>query len=144
MARVMLHDHDDWLLERSHMLGHNTIEQMADGLPSPFQKFMQSWEVRGEKLAVPFYEAPPANIKIDRDAFHVDDVFRGRGNWLGAILQDGTLIPLGDPGWTAYYEKWLVAVCEPMYGFQLRTQNLGMAILTNINLFKMALKYKRK
>jgi hypothetical protein len=48
---------------------------------------------------------------------------------------------IGSEDWKPHVEKWQQEVAMPLYGHKCETQNLGVAILTNISLFRMAQKY---
>lgn len=123
--RVVLPDHTDWKLVRPHVLGHLSLDEMATGLPGPFQEYMASWDVNGADLLVP--------VSIP------------------GVLEDGNSLAKLPSGfevtwncWMPLYDKWNKQVFQPVYGYEFKTANLGAAVLTNINLFRMAMKYKSK
>jgi hypothetical protein len=119
----VLEHHKYWELVRPHVLGHLSIDEMKMGLPGPFQELMSHWWVEGPKLHIPAYD------------LRVED------HDLTVTLRSGYKVQCGDKLWDAFYEKWLTEVCVPLYGKEIRTKNLGAAILTNIHLFRMAAKY---
>jgi hypothetical protein len=142
--RVELKNHDDWRLERAHVLGKLSLDEMAEGLPAQWQEYLASWDVDGMKVLMPMYTGSKIEAikEPNLEEFHVDDEF-SRPSWQGARLNSGYWMDLSITCWQPFHEKWLEAVCEPTYGFKMQTQNLDVAIITNINLFKMALKYKK-
>lgn len=119
----ILEHHKYFECVRPHMLGHLTIDEMATGLPGPFQEYMSHWWVEGHKLHVPAYDE------------RIED------HNLFSTLRSGYKIQIGDEAWSAYIEKWQKEVCVPLYGKEIRTHKLGAAILTNIHLFRLAHKY---
>lgn len=121
----ILEHHKYFECVRPHMLGHLTLDEMATGLPGPFQEYMSYWWAEGPKLHVPAYD------------LRIED------NGLVSTLRSGFKMELGSEMWNAYIEKWQKEVCVPLYGKEIRTKNLGAAILTNIWLFRLAMKYHK-
>ena len=125
--RVVLPDHIDWKLVRPHMLGHLSLDEMATGLPGPWQEYMASWDVNGVELLLPV-------LPYDHRANVGEDCM--------AKLSSGFEITWEH--WKPFYDKWNKEVFQPIHGYEFKTANLGAAVLTNINLFRMALKYRRR
>lgn len=122
-----LEGHKTWELVRPHVLGHLSIDEMATGLPGPWQEFLASWRVEGPVLYLPILHR---ETPIDSDTF------------LGARLKSGYEMHLNEKCWAPFFEKWITEVCVPLYGRAIYTK-LGPAILTNIHLFRMAYKYQQ-
>lgn len=141
--RVELANHIDWRLERTHTLGTLSLDEMADGLPSVWQEFLASWDIDNKNVLLPVYDGPKIDPKEElkfTEEFHADDKF-GKPSHSGALLRSGYWMDFG-VSWNPFIDKWLKAVCKPVYGFEMSMGNLGVALITNINLFKMALKYR--
>lgn len=131
---TILEGHKTWTLVRPHVLGWMSLEEAAMGLPGPWQEYLASWWVEGSKVHMPV-------ITLD-EREKVPGLPEG---FLGAKLNSGYLMHLdgerdGDC-WKPFYDKWNREVAVPLYGREIHTQNLGAAILTNIHLFRMALRY---
>lgn len=127
---IKLEGHTEWALVRPHVLGHLSLEEMAMGLPGPWQEFLASWWVEGPKVHMPV-----VTRHEPRDRQDIPE------NFLGAKLNSGFMLELSEKGWKPFYDKWNREVAVPLYGREIYTANLGPAILTNIHLFRLALKY---
>lgn len=119
---VKLEGHKTWEAVRPHVLGHLSLDEMATGLPGPWQEYLASWWVEGPKLFIP-----------------ITDI---RSEGWGAKLNSGFKIGFDD--WNPFVEKWQREVAIPLYGHKCETKGLGVAILTNISLFRLAQKYWKK
>lgn len=121
---IKLEGHKTWECVRPHMLGHLSLDEMAMGLPGPWQEYLASWWVEGAKVFVP-------TINVESEDF------------CGAKLNSGFKISLGGEDWKPFIEKWQREIAIPLYGHKCET-HLGVAILTNISLFRMAQKYWKR
>lgn len=124
---IKLEGHETWGCVRPHMLGHLSLEEMATGLPGPWQEYLASWWVEGTKVFVPIIKSLRADVPKD---------------YLGAKLNSGYLMEAGEECWEPFIDKWNREVAVPLYGKEIRTKKLGVAILTNIYLFRLAYRYQ--
>ena len=124
--RVVLEGHKDWELVRPHVLGHLSLDEMATGLPGPLQEYLACWDVEGKKALMPVC---PDGKSI-------------------AKLPSGFLMDLDKKTWEPFLEKWCSEVGVPVHGPEIGrwplTSKMGVALLTNISLWRMALKYCKK
>lgn len=121
---VPLEGHKEWQLIRPHVLGHMTPDEMAMGLPGPWQEYISHWRTEGSKLFIPMMESGDTFVVKLKSGFVID------------LLR----------GWECYMEKWVREIGIPLYGSRggdiTKTNNLGSALLTNHHLFRMFLKYR--
>ena len=124
MTSTELKGHDIWRLVRHHVLGPYSLEEMAKGLTKHWKEFMASWRIDGGGLLMPILLKQP-------DGF------------LGARLNSGYEMALSEECWAPFMEKWQRLVVTPVHGRPILTHNLGVAIITNIHLFQLAVRYRR-
>ena len=114
--------HSEWRLVRQHVLGKFTLAEMANGLTKHWKEFIASWRIDGSGLMMPVLAYQP-------DGF------------LGARLNSGYEMLMNEECWAPFIEKWQREVVTPVYGRPILTHKLGVAIITNIQMFQLALKW---
>lgn len=120
-----LKGHVEWRLVRKHVLGPFSLETVKAELTKEWKEYLDTWRVDDENVHMPI---------MDGDCALPDRFF-------GARLNSGYKMYLSEEYWKPFSDWWQRMVVTPVYGAPVLTRNLGVAIITNIHLFRLALKY---
>jgi hypothetical protein len=128
--------------ERDHVLGWRSPAQMMEGLPAEWQEWGSYWILNKNKVEIPVEHENADHGSCDfifGDGFKLPSGKIVKFDWRGAGKQIKT-----SPEYrfmSRWVEKYVKIFGEEAREKLIDRTNLGPALMTNIHLFRMAVKY---